>query len=283
MKKIVCIGGLNLDILGTTNERLVYKDSNIGNVILKRGGVASNIASIIANEKNIESYVISSLSNDIFAEFLKQEAEKQGINCSLLIKTKEKSPIYLAIHDETGEMQLAINDTEAVNALKADEILEKYNKIKDFSCVVLDSNLNEDCLVELSKSIDIPIVADPVSTRKASRLKAIFNRIYAFKPNLSEALELTGKSCVEDAAKCLVDFGIKQVYISLGSEGVYYSDSQSKGKIKAERLRLKHVTGAGDSFVAGIAIGIARGLSIEETALLGTKKASEHLMKTNED
>lgn len=283
MKKIVCIGGLNLDILGTTDESLISRDSNIGKVILKRGGVAANIASLIAREKDIESFLISSISHDGFSDFLRLEAQRQNINCSLLIKSKLKSPIYLAIHDENGEMQLAINDTDSIKAIKAQDILKKLNEVRDFSCAVIDSNLSPDCLKELCESIDIPIIADPVSTKKSERLKAVFSKIYAFKPNLSEALYLTNTSCCEDAAKCLLDFGIKQVYISLGSEGVYFRSAASSGKIKAKSLKLKHVTGAGDSFVAGIALGIARSLSIEETALLGLEKAGEHLTGTNSD
>lgn len=268
-----------MDVLGIAKHTLLEKDSNIGSVQLARGGVAANIAHQLAN-LGANAYILSVFGKDIFSDFLMQECLRQGIRTDFCIQLNAQSPVYMAIHDEKGEMRLAINDTHALDNIPLDLLKEKLLMTKDFDCAVLDCNLPENALQTVAQNTNLPLIADSVSVAKSERLKSILYKLHAIKPNKMEALALTNSKNVEDAAKALIDFGVKQVYISLGEDGLYFRDSSVFGKLPAQKVTLRHVTGAGDAMVAGLALGIAQKLPIEQIAALGVQSAAKQLSNT---
>ena len=49
VKPFVCvIGGMNIDLQGSSNQPLVFNDSNPGEIVMSAGGVGRNIAENIA-------------------------------------------------------------------------------------------------------------------------------------------------------------------------------------------------------------------------------------------
>ena len=112
-------------------------------------------------------------------------------------------------------------------------------------------------------------ILDPVSSEKANRIKHLIGYFHTIKPNKNEAEILVG-FCIDTdedlkkAGQYFLDLGVKKVFISLDAEGVYYTDGVSSGKIKASNVDVKNVTGAGDSFVAGLGFGYVNGLDMEE-------------------
>ena len=63
--------------------------------------------------------------------------------------------------------------------------------------------------------------------------------------------------------------GVKKVFISLGSDGVFYMNENEAETIKIPRINPASSTGAGDAFVAGIAYGEYHDYSIREATKLG--------------
>ena len=56
----------------------------------------------------------------------------------------------------------------------------------------------------LAERLRVPVVADPVSGVKATRLHPLLGRLDALKPNRDEALLLTGEATCEAAARALL-------------------------------------------------------------------------------
>ena len=67
------------------------------------------------------------------------------------------------------------------------------------------------------------------------------------------------------AGRYFVDLGIQNVFITLDEDGIYYNNGIEEGKIKANDSKVVNVTGAGDSFVAGIAYGYANDYNLIDT------------------
>ena len=59
------------------------------------------------------------------------------------------------------------------------------------------------------------------------------------------------------------------MFISLGSDGVFYMNENEAETIKIPRINPASSTGAGDAFVAGIAYGEYHDYSIREATKLG--------------
>jgi 1-phosphofructokinase family hexose kinase len=111
----------------------------------------------------------------------------------------------------------------------------------------------------------VPLIIDASGEALA---QALAGRPFAVKPNRREAEVLTGRPIagVEDAAaaaRALGDRGIDLVVISLEAEGVVAAWSGQLLHVAAPPRRAVNTVGAGDCLVAGLAVGLARGLPRE--------------------
>lgn len=276
MNPILVIGGLNMDVLGSPTGAFSYRDSLIGKVRLVPGGVGRNVAEQIARH-NQDVELMTVLGNDAFASALRQSCLDLHIGLSYAIQSEEKSCVYLAIHDAQGDMAVAINDMAAMQHLSPSR-LQALPK-DAFAACMLDANLDAQTLEAACLHLEIPIVADPVSCEKALRLKPILHRLTALKPNLREAMELSGRDSLSEAATALLDSGLQQVYISLGKDGLYCAKGEERLRLPAIPAPLGPATGAGDAMTAGLVCAIARGESLQACAQAGLASAHEHLTR----
>lgn len=273
---ILVIGGMNMDILGVPDGTFMLGDSCPGFIHRSPGGVARNIAARLALG-GVPVELICPLSNDSLAEVLKKSCQATGISLRYAVPTLEPTPTYLAIHDDKGDMVAAINDMRAMEALKPENLLGKVQDLSGFSACVLDANLSGECLRHAADTIYLPLIADPVSAAKCRKLVPILGRLRAIKPNLLEAKMLTGEEDAPQAARALLSFGVSQVFISIGQEGLYYADSFDSGMLRVRHFSHSSQTGAGDALTAGLALGIVKDLPIRSIAEMGMRFAENYL------
>ena len=161
--------------------------------------------------------------------------------------------------------------------IKNDEDLRKAGKyfidlgIKNAEYMILDSD-RPDIVEYIIKTFsgNTKFILDPVSAAKAKNVKHLIKHFHTIKPNRYEAEIMCGFKIKNDedlrkAGKYFVDLGIENVFITLDEDGIYYNNGIEEGKIKANNVSVVNVTGAGDSFVAGIANGYMNNKNIVET------------------
>ena len=105
---------------------------------------------------------------------------------------------------------------------------------------------------------------------KAEKIKHLIKYFHTVKPNRLETEVLCGFKIENDddlkrAGDYFLSLGVKNVFISLDADGIYYKNSKEEGKISTSSVEVKNVTGAGDSFVAGVGYGYMNNLSIKDT------------------
>lgn len=274
MRPILVIGGMNMDILGVPEGSFALRESNVGRVITRPGGVGRNVAAHLAG-LGCPVELMTVLGGDDYAARLRASCRELRIGLSYALTVPGGSCLYLALHDAQGDMAAALNDMAAMAALDAERVRALPQDA--FSACVLDANLSEAALEAAAGHIRAPLIADPVSSDKALRLLPILPRLTALKPNLREARALSGCEAPEEAARALLALGLEQVYISLGAEGLYYATAQAEGRLPALPSPPSPATGAGDAMTAGISLAIARGLGAEAAARAGRECAARHL------
>lgn len=92
-----------------------------------------------------------------------------------------------------------------------------------------------------------------------------------FKPNAKEALELTGCTNIKDAGEKLLDYLDCQTVIITEAESgisIFHRGGCIKIEPKASIRRAKSVIGAGDCFVAFLAMALAQGMGVVPAAEL---------------
>lgn len=275
MKPVLVIGGMNMDVLGMPDAAFHPGDSLPGKVRLRPGGVGRNIASAL-RRLGAEVELMTALGDDAFSRALESSCAKEGIGLRHMVRVAGTSCIYMAMHDHLGDMVAAVSDMQAMQSLSPDRVLAL--KPDAYAACVLDANLSREVL-QAAAHLQAPLVADPVSQCKADRLLPILHRLTALKPNLAEARHLTGLDDPEQAAKALMAKGVKQVFVSMGSRGLY-ACAQGYAEHLSPAVASTHpATGAGDAMTAGIAYAVAAGLPPGEAARLGMDSAAAHLQR----
>ena len=275
--KIVVIGGMNLDLLGFPGGPPVPRDSTPGRICLRPGGVGRNIAARL-KQMGAEVSLITALGQDERAGILAASCEEGGIDLSRAVKTSRPSPCYLCIHDEKGDMALAVNDMSAMEELTKDALESRLDFINTFDACVLDANLPSDALQWIAAHATPPLMLDPVSSVKAPRALPILPYLTLIKPNLLEARALTGEGEADRAAEKLLSAGVKNVFISLGEGGVYYANKSQRGLVPSLPLPFLPLTGAGDALCAGLVKTYLEGWDILSCAQAGCRAAYEALI-----
>lgn len=258
---LLVLGASIMDIFGFSTSNYRAYNSTPGKIKMSFGGVCRNIAENSARI-GINTKFLSVLGDDECGKSILEHSREIGYNMedSMIIKGAS-TPTYLAILDENGEMVSAISDMKSLNAMTEEFIDSKKELIKNAKYVVVDSD-NPKILSYILKNFskETNFILDPVSAEKATWVKDMIKNFHTIKPNRHEAEILAGFPIkdTEDlirASNYFLSLGIKKVYISLDSEGIFYNNGKQCGKVKALDVIVKNVTGAGDSFVAGIGHG----------------------------
>ncbi len=108
-----------------------------------------------------------------------------------------------------------------------------------------------------------------------------------FKPNLKEAESLSGikihddKTLAAAGAKLLSRTGAETVIITRGKDGmaIFGRGSKKPGWVPTFSREVYDVSGAGDTVIAVLALGLAAGASIEESALVANLAAGVEVSK----
>lgn len=276
---VVVLGALNLDMCGIPRDNAFHMhDSNPGSIVLSAGGVGHNIARHIA-QAGIEVQLISLLGDDYAANILSRYCSAEGVGLTYTTRRPGPSSTYLCVHDNTGDLVIAVNDMTLMDSFLPDNLKACMPLINSAPLVCTDANLPEETMEYLAEHATVPLLLDPVSGFKAERARKVIGKFTAVKPNQLEAEQLSGETDPERAADWFLSQGTKHVYISLGDAGLFYADASDRGLIKATKMRVQNTSGAGDSLAAGIAMGMLHGMDTRACALLGIRTVTQHLLK----
>lgn len=275
---VIVVGGLNLDVCGLPEAALEIGDSNPGTLSIRAGGVGHNIARHLRGA-GYEVELIAPRGGDAAAELLARACAEEGVGLTHAPRLAGASPAYLCIHDERGDLAVAINAMSLMEAFTPEALAPLLPVMASAPLLVMDANLPGATLDFLTGEVTAPILLDPVSCFKAERARAFIGRLAAVKPNRQEAAHLSGREDPAEAADWFLSQGVGRVIISLGEAGVYYADRRECGHLPAAPMRVTNTNGAGDCMTAGIAAGMLKGLSARDCARSGLDLATDYLRK----
>ncbi|RTR38399.1 winged helix-turn-helix transcriptional regulator [Shewanella canadensis] len=286
----VVIGGANMDILGRPLNSLQVGDSNPGSVSCSPGGVGRNIAENLARLGS-ETRLISAIGKDTYGQMIVSQCQQAGIDMKGCLQLNDaNTSTYLSVLDGDSDMHVAINDMAILERLSVEVLKEKEELLRRADLIILDANLSAESLEYLLNNFsDRPIFVDTVSCVKAKKIKPFLSSVHTLKPNLKEAEQLSG-IIIEDyselpgLANWFHNQGVKRIFLSLGSDGVFYSDEGAQALIPAIPIAMVNANGAGDAFLAGLAHGWIQEWSIEQStkfAMAAAVVALSHIATIN--
>ena len=282
---IVVIGTTFVDIKGFPEDTYIPTGRNVGNVEFIHGGVARNVVEDIANVE-LRPIFVGTVDESPMGQDVLNNLKKHKINCDYVLTTPDGLGMWLAVFDNNGDVAGSIskrpNAYPMVKLLeeKGDEIFEKADS------VVLQVDLHRDIVkrvFELAERYNTKLYALVSNMSIAAERRDFLKKFDCFICNQLEAGLLflddyTGKT-VDEMRDILADRVVRaqipSMVVTMGGAGSVYADKYgNKGFCPARAVQVKDTTGAGDSFCAGVAIGLTYGKTLGEAVEIGTMLAA---------
>lgn len=305
---IIVVGGINMDIQARSARPFIRGDSNPGQVTWSPGGVGRNIAeNAVALGCRVE--LVTVLGDDALSRELEASCARAGIGLAGALRVAGGTASqYICLLDADGALAGAVAAMDGFDLLLTAALEARQALLDSASLIVVDANIPAASLDWLAarygpsrRSGLPPLALDPVSATKARRACPLIGAFAFAKPNLAEAAVLLGGAVQKDgavsgaaassAAKAdpprlaagLRAAGLREVFLSLAREGIYYAGPgpdgvELRGYVRPperlpEHLVPVNVSGAGDAACAALAWGYVRGLGIAERARLALAAA----------
>ena len=146
-------------------------------------------------------------------------------------------------------------------------------------------------VAEVADSLDARFILDTSGEALRRGLESEDGGTFLVKPNLRELAALTDVSTEEledpsgyeaakaEAAQDVVARGLSQVVVvSMGSAGALLVTERGVEKLITPTVPIKSRVGAGDSMVAGMVLGLNRGMSLRDAGLYGVAAGAAAVM-----
>lgn len=282
---IVVIGAVFVDIKGYPEAAFIPTGRNVGRVEQVHGGVGRNVAEDIANCE-LRPTFISLVDESGTGDDVIRKLRSHKVNTDYIRKTRDGMGTWLAVFDNDGDVAASIS--KRPNLLPIADILDQRG---DEIFANADSIIIEICVdkeivkrtFKLAQKYNKKVYAVVANMSIALERRDFLQSIDCFVCNIQEAGILFSDDYSEKNASEMTDIIAKKVHaaripsmiVTMGGDGAVYADLKGdKGYCPARRVEVKDTTGAGDSFCAGVAIGLTYGKSLQEACEIGAHLAA---------
>jgi len=282
---IVVIGAVFVDIKGYPESNFIPSGRNAGRVEQVHGGVARNVAEDIANCELRPTFV-SLVDRSGTGLDVVRKLKDHKVNTSYIRTTRDGMGTWLAVFDNDGDVYASISKRPDLLPIadildeQGDEIISQADSIVIEICV--DKEIVKR-VFKLAKKYNKKVFAVVANMGIALQRRDFLQSIDCFVCNIQEAgmlfsddySEKTSEEMVDILSQKVIAAQIPSMIITMGGEGAVYADKHGlKGHCPARRVEVKDTTGAGDSFCAGVAIGLTYGKTLPEACEIGSHLAA---------
>ena len=274
---VVVLGSINLDLTIEVPHLPVKGETTIGDRFFSAaGGKAANQAVAIA-KLGIPVSLVGQVGDDTFGKTLIEGLQANKVNTKgITVNPHTYTGIASIVVDRFGANTIAC--AAGANNLVREKEIEQFKKMLPKAKIAL---------LELG----IPIATVLIAAREAKAHNCLlildpapvitnfpeelFGLIDIITPNEIEASQLVGftvdgVTTARQAASSLQQMGVKNVIITLGSQGSLYSNETESYWIKPIDVPVVDTVAAGDAFNGALTVALASGKKIEEAVRWAT-------------
>jgi ribokinase len=238
------------------------------------GGKGANQA-VSAARLGAKVTFAGSIGNDVAGQTLRNALEANSVNHDhLLNHTDTSSGSAFITLDSTGQNQIVVSlgANESVTPQFAQQVTNQV----PHDVLLLQCEIPLVSILAAAKASDQTVILNPAPLTDLP--DEIYRHITILTPNEHEA-NLSTHSTPENAANFFHDKGVKNVIITLGSKGVFVSDGIKNLFVPAPKVNVIDTVGAGDCFNGALAVAIAKGINIFQSAKFATECATLSVTK----
>lgn len=203
-----------------------------------------------------------------------------GVNVERIIRSEDTGTGLASIYvDDEGENQIVI--AAGANAcVDVDYIKQNDDMIQWCDILMMQLEISLEAVTyaaERAHALGKMVFLDPAPAR-SDLPDALLRSLYLIKPNENEILvtqNLKDDVPVDEAAKGLLEKGVRNVLVTVGAEGSrLYHDGELAAVIPARPVKAVDTTAAGDCFAAALAVAVSKGEGLIDAASYASKAAA---------
>ena len=295
--RIVVVGSVNTDMV-VKSQRIPGPGETVtgGTFFMVAGGKGANQA-VAAARLGAHVTLVAKVGDDIFGRQAIENFKKEGILTDhILLDPENATGVALSLVDEAGENCISVAPG-ANFAITAADVDAAADVIQKADVVLLQLEIPMPVVehtAALAAEAGVPVILDPAPA--APLPDGLLPNVSVLTPNESEAERLTGVVVADEAsarlaAAKLLDAGVRQVIITLGTKGALLVGPEIDTLVPSYKVQAVDSTAAGDAFNGGLAAALASGDILEDAvrqaamvgALSVTKMGAQPSLPTVEE
>ena len=260
-KPIVVVGSINMDLVAHTRQIPVPGQTVIGTAFdTTPGGKGANQA-VAAARLGYSVHMVGAVGEDVFGQALLDNLAKAGVDTTAVARVAGPSGVAPILIDEKGQNSIVV--VPGANAkVDAAAVDRQSALIRSAGMVLCQLELpiaTVSHLLALCAEAGVPAVLDPAPA--ALLPDAVFRQVSWFTPNETEAaFYLAANLAPEEAAKHLLEKGLKGVVLKRGGDGAFVAVAGGRADwVKPFRVQAVDTVGAGDCFNGAFAVALLEG------------------------
>lgn len=257
MKKVVVIGSINMDLVTQCKRAPLGGETLFGDRFFQvPGGKGANQA-VAIGKLGSDVTMLGKVGEDSFGEELISSLKISNVETRFIEKTKTSSGIAKIIVEENGQNRILVV-AGANNEVDRDYVDRNIDVIKECDIVVAQLEIPLETVeyaFKKAKEFGKMTILNPAPAMKLS--DDIIKNSDLIIPNESELgllanMDTTTDDGIEKASKKLLDMGVSDLIVTLGSKGSLHINNSLKEYHKAYKVKAIDTTAAGDSFIGGL-------------------------------
>ncbi len=275
---VVCLGILVADVIARPVDEVPPAGSLaiVDEISVEGGGCALNTASALVR-LGLRAAVVGKVGVDPFGDLLVALLDDCGVGREGVLRdaTVPTSSTVVLV-DSAGERTF-LHAPGANGALCIDELDPRIlyaGRALHLAGALVMERLDGEPFARVAAEAQrlgvftsLDTVWDP--TGRWSRLEPCLPHLDLATPSLAEGQALSGEREPQRVAAWLHERGVREVALTMGSQGCYASGDSFEGYVEAPAVEVIDGTGAGDAFAAGVLYGKLAGWRFERCVRLG--------------
>ncbi len=285
--RVGVVGTIFVDCKGFAAANYAPLGRNVGSVRFVHGGVGRNVAENMAR-LGLPVSLLSSVDRGAVGAEVMERLESTGVDTTFLSVMDECGMgMWLAVMDERGELSGSISQMPNLQGM-ADMLDQRGLEMMERSThIALELDLNEAItrkVLRLARERQRPVYGLPGNLEIILAAPEVLEGLAGFVCNHIEAGRLCGKIFKDTDTQGILDLlpvfacerKMKAVVVTLGANGCVYFDAVSgeSGIQPAMQVDVVDTCGAGDAFFSGTVASLARGESLGQAVVTGTRVAA---------
>ena len=273
MSRVAVVGSINMDLVVRSPRFALAGETILGHTFHTiPGGKGANQA-VAARRMGAEVAMIGRVGGDEFGSTLRGNLDAEGIDTSRVQVTEgESSGVALITVDDNGENTIIVVPG-ANGRLTVEDTDGSLGLIAGAGILLMQLEIPLPVVeraARIASEGGARVILNAAPARSLSQ--GLLSLVDYLVVNESEALLVAGASGVspEEAARTLQAAGVRNVVVTLGSEGSLLVPAEGESvSVPAFRVRPVDTTAAGDGFAGAFAVALADGVPAAEALRWG--------------